>query len=264
MYVYWWYSSDEEFKFIKIGYGIDPWDRMQSYSTRWGLPRDERSLKKLRVPHGIESFDVEQALHTRMHNAGHKRLRIGRDNYAYGTTNEVFKLNGKSRTEIDQFLMRCFREFIEFKRASLLSRPQSKPQPPPSRQPTQPLLRFATSTRFLGIVAISMACAGALAFAFRDTSSTRSLFSTTSVNKAAPATDANPMSAALTDATSIRELQTLLKEVGYDPGQIDGFDGPATRKAIRDYLRAHGLPDTDVPSTALLLRLRTGKSHVPR
>ena len=264
MYVYWWYSSDEEFKFIKIGYGIDPWDRMQRYSTRWGLPRDERSLKKLRVPHGIESFEVEQALHTRMHNAGHKRLRIGRDNYAYGTTNEVFKLNGKSRTEIDQFLMRCFGEIIEFKRASLLSRPQSKPHPPPSPQPTQPLLRFATSTRFWGIVAISMACAGALVFAFRDTSATRSFFSTTSANKAAPATDANPMSAALTDATSIRELQTLLKEVGYDPGQIDGIDGPATRKAIRDYLRAHGLPDTDVPSMALLLRLRTGKSHVPR
>ncbi len=109
-----------------------------------------------------------------------------------------------------------------------------------------------------------MACAGALIFAFRDTSSTRSRFSTTSVNKAAPATDANPTSAALTDAASVRELQTLLKEVGYDPGQIDGIDGPATRKAIRDYLRVQGLPDTDVPSTALLLRLRAGKSHVPQ
>jgi len=82
--------------------------------------------------------------------------------------------------------------------------------------------------------------------------------------KAAPAPDANPMSVALADAASVRELQTLLKEVGYDPGQIDGIDGPATRKAIRDYLRVQGLPDTDVPSTALLLRLRAGKSHVPQ
>ena len=266
MYVYWWYSSDEEFKFVKIGYGIDPWDRMQSYSIRWGLPRDERSLKKLRVPHGIESFDVEQALHTRMRNAGHKHLRIGRDNYAYGTTNEVFKLNGKSRAEIDQFLMRCFREFIEFKQASLVSSAQPRPQPPRTggRKGRLRWLLLRWRPRFPYFFAIPMACAVVLMFLFHDTSATRSLLSTTSANKAAPAPDANPMSAALTDATSVRELQTLLKEAGYDPGQIDGIDGPATRKAIRDYLRAQGLPDTDVPSTALLLRLRAGKSHVPR
>jgi len=262
VYVYWWYSSDEEFKFIKIGYGVDPWNRMRSYSTRWGLPRDERSLRKLRVPDGIESFYVEQALHTRMRNAGHKQLRIGRENYLYGTTNEVFKLNGKSRAEIDQFLIRCFEELIESKRVPLRS-PKPGPQPLPP-QPMRWSLPPAASAGLSSFVAVSVVCAVVLVLLVHSTSSIRPLSSATSANELAPMPDANSMSAALTDAASIRELQTLLKESGHDPGPIDGIDGPATRKAIRDYLGAQGLAGADAPSAELLLRLRAPKPNVPR
>ena len=96
------------------------------------LPRDERSLKKLRVPKDIAGFDIEQALHIRMRRAGHERLRIGTDN-SPGTTNEVFRLNRRSRAEIDAFLLKCFKEFIEFKRGSW-----SPPPPPPKAKPVSP------------------------------------------------------------------------------------------------------------------------------
>jgi hypothetical protein len=131
VYVYWWYSSDEELKFVKIGFGTDPWWRMCDYSDRWNLPRDERSLKQLEVPSGIAGFDAEQTLHIAMRRAGHKRLRIGTDNSA-GTTYEVFRLNGRSRAEIDAFLMRCFKEFIEHMRSS-------PPPLPPKPDPLSPL-----------------------------------------------------------------------------------------------------------------------------
>jgi len=131
VYVYWWYSSDEELKFVKIGFGTDPWWRMCDYSDRWNLPRDERSLKQLEVPRGIAGFDAEQTLHIAMRRAGHKRLRIGTDNSA-GTTYEVFRLNGRSRAEIDAFLMRCFKEFIEH------MRPSSPPPLPPKPEPMPP------------------------------------------------------------------------------------------------------------------------------
>jgi hypothetical protein len=128
VYVYWWYSSDEELKFVKIGFGTDPWYRMCDYSDRWNLPRDERSLKQLEVPRGIAGFDAEQTLHIAMRRAGHKRLRIGTDTSA-GTTYEVFRLNGRSRAEIDAFLTRCFKEFIEHMRSSP---PPLRPKPDPS------------------------------------------------------------------------------------------------------------------------------------
>jgi peptidoglycan hydrolase-like protein with peptidoglycan-binding domain len=58
------------------------------------------------------------------------------------------------------------------------------------------------------------------------------------------------------DAASIREIQTLLKELGYLPGPIDGITGPLTRKAIHDYHWAKGLGGSDEPSPDLLARLR--------
>jgi peptidoglycan hydrolase-like protein with peptidoglycan-binding domain len=65
---------------------------------------------------------------------------------------------------------------------------------------------------------------------------------------------------ALTDAASVREVQTRLKDLGYDPGPIDGMDGPLTRKAIHNYQIARGLAGTDKPTPALLVRLRSDKA----
>lgn len=34
---------------------------------------------------------------------------------------------------------------------------------------------------------------------------------------------------------TIKEIQTLLKNKGFDPGEIDGIDGPKTQKALAEY-----------------------------
>lgn len=45
------------------------------------------------------------------------------------------------------------------------------------------------------------------------------------------------------DRALIRSLQQALRELGFDPGPIDGLIGPRTRSAVREYQRASGLPD---------------------
>jgi membrane-bound lytic murein transglycosylase B len=50
-------------------------------------------------------------------------------------------------------------------------------------------------------------------------------------------------------------FQTNLKALGYDPGSIDGVLGRGTRKALRAYQQAHGLPADGFPTKALLDRL---------
>ena len=40
---------------------------------------------------------------------------------------------------------------------------------------------------------------------------------------------------------TIRQIQTALKNAGFDPGSIDGQMGAKTRKAIRDFQSANGL-----------------------
>ncbi|MEN9011478.1 MAG: peptidoglycan-binding domain-containing protein [Yoonia sp.] len=53
-----------------------------------------------------------------------------------------------------------------------------------------------------------------------------------------------------------RELQQRLTAAGYNTGGIDGKVGPATRRAIRAYQRAVGLPADVFASLSLLERLR--------
>ena len=50
----------------------------------------------------------------------------------------------------------------------------------------------------------------------------------------------------------VRELQKRLKELGFEPGPIDGLYGPKTEKAIRAYQKSHGLVQTGRISTRLL------------
>ncbi len=46
---------------------------------------------------------------------------------------------------------------------------------------------------------------------------------------------------ALPDLYSETGLQTALKTLGFDPGEIDGSDGPNTRAAVRAFQVSHGL-----------------------
>ena len=51
------------------------------------------------------------------------------------------------------------------------------------------------------------------------------------------------------------QVQTMLTNIGYDIGGIDGAPGPKTRDAIKDFERANGLPETGKISDPLMERL---------
>lgn len=53
------------------------------------------------------------------------------------------------------------------------------------------------------------------------------------------------------------ELQRKLKDVGFDPGGVDGIIGANTRQALRNFQIAVGLPADGYPSKSLLEKLRT-------
>jgi peptidoglycan hydrolase-like protein with peptidoglycan-binding domain len=62
----------------------------------------------------------------------------------------------------------------------------------------------------------------------------------------------------------IRQVQERLKEAGFNPGPVDGQLGAQTREAIREYQKAHGLPQTgqlDEPTRDLLMAQKP--QHTP-
>ena len=52
-------------------------------------------------------------------------------------------------------------------------------------------------------------------------------------------------------------MQTLLADLGFDPGVADGVSGAKTRQAIRDYQRRLGLAVDGQVSAQLLTHLRS-------
>lgn len=56
----------------------------------------------------------------------------------------------------------------------------------------------------------------------------------------------------------INALQELLNRLGYDAGVPDGYVGPRTRKALKAYQKAAGLPADGYPTAGILQRLQTG------
>jgi Putative peptidoglycan binding domain len=42
----------------------------------------------------------------------------------------------------------------------------------------------------------------------------------------------------------VRQVQQRLKAAGYNPGPVDGYLGPQTEEALRNYQKAHGLSET--------------------
>ena len=55
--------------------------------------------------------------------------------------------------------------------------------------------------------------------------------------------------------TQIKDVQTLLTDLGYDIGGADGSMGPRTRAAIISFEQANGMPETGRVNAALLDRL---------
>lgn len=54
----------------------------------------------------------------------------------------------------------------------------------------------------------------------------------------------------------VEEMQAGLADLGFDPGDIDGFVGPNTRVAVRGFQQAIGMPADGYPTLDLLARLR--------
>ena len=62
----------------------------------------------------------------------------------------------------------------------------------------------------------------------------------------------------------VREVQRLLRRVGYRPGPVDGLFGPRTEAAVVNFQYKHGLSRTGVIGSRTLLLLRQGsRPHWP-
>ncbi|MGI9568400.1 MAG: peptidoglycan-binding protein, partial [Desulfobulbia bacterium] len=62
---------------------------------------------------------------------------------------------------------------------------------------------------------------------------------------------------------SLKILQSWLKADGFYKGQVDGFFGPLTRKAITSYQTARQLPITGLPTQSLLKNTVTLGQQLP-
>ncbi|WP_029408136.1 lytic murein transglycosylase [Thiomicrorhabdus sp. Milos-T2] len=60
--------------------------------------------------------------------------------------------------------------------------------------------------------------------------------------------------------TQIKEIQTLLTQLGYNVGKPDGIAGSKTRNALRDYQSKHNLPADGFASVRMLKILKTSKT----
>lgn len=74
-----------------------------------------------------------------------------------------------------------------------------------------------------------------------------------------PNTPITPSGAPKLTAKEIREVQQLLKSLGYNPGPIDGKLGPSTKSAIQSFNKDQGAEANDAIDQSLLFRLNFEK-----
>ncbi len=72
----------------------------------------------------------------------------------------------------------------------------------------------------------------------------------------APAPTPAPSQYAYTAPSTVREIQSTLKSLGYYSGAVDGIAGPKTAGAIRAYQQKNGLLVDGRPSAQLLSHMR--------
>ncbi len=59
--------------------------------------------------------------------------------------------------------------------------------------------------------------------------------------------------------SEVRRLQVRLRQMGYDPGEIDGMVGDSLRSAVRAYQARNGLTPDGYADLALMKRIDRGK-----
>jgi peptidoglycan hydrolase-like protein with peptidoglycan-binding domain len=57
------------------------------------------------------------------------------------------------------------------------------------------------------------------------------------------------------DHDGVRKVQTLLKDKGFDPGPIDGVDGPRTAGAVRGFQERFGIKSSGAIDNQTLFAL---------
>jgi len=63
---------------------------------------------------------------------------------------------------------------------------------------------------------------------------------------------------------TVREIQSYLVTLGYNPGSADGIPGKRTVAAVKEYQRFAGIPPDGILSSALLKRLKTVIAKKPQ
>ncbi|RLA45242.1 MAG: hypothetical protein DRR42_19595 [Gammaproteobacteria bacterium] len=70
----------------------------------------------------------------------------------------------------------------------------------------------------------------------------------------------NPLSVPSDRKQLVREVQIMLKKKGYDPGPVDGVEGPSTRSALRAFQSEKGLPVTVGVTKGTYIQLASEKN----
>ena len=60
-----------------------------------------------------------------------------------------------------------------------------------------------------------------------------------------------------------KKIQQVLKDLGWDPGPIDGIVGPQTRRAVKAFQRSHKIPATGVVDSRTLTLLSKERPESP-
>jgi peptidoglycan hydrolase-like protein with peptidoglycan-binding domain len=61
--------------------------------------------------------------------------------------------------------------------------------------------------------------------------------------------------------SQVQEMQRILSQKGFDPGDVDGYIGPDTQDAIREFQRSEGLAVTGNPDEQTLRALAPPEKH---
>jgi hypothetical protein len=61
--------------------------------------------------------------------------------------------------------------------------------------------------------------------------------------------------------SQVQEMQRILAEQGFDPGDVDGYIGTETQEAIREFQRSEGLAATGNPDEQTLRALAPPEKH---